>query len=744
MTEALSDDRSIQDIEAERDQLRDSARRTLGVYGAGDEQPPPLRETLRRPGVSAYPLFALGLLIVVDQYLLSGFSILGPDIARSVGISTSAVGVVVAFDTVAAALAGLLMSAYVQNRPRRALVCIVTAFAWSVATLGMGFVVAIGGLFLMLVLDGVSTGSVYSVHEPLLMDSYPPEARVRAFSYYRGLNAAGLVAAPLLVAFLTAVLHMTWRGVFIAMGVVGVTASLIASRLRDPVFGRWDAGRLRELVRRGDVAEGRSEQDEHTQLRFFEIVRRLLLIPTARRIFAAYAVLGIMIVPFNTFFSFYLDQRWALTSTKRALFFAMVAAVAIGSLSIFGRFGERMFRSGPARLVKATSWVFFAAMVMIIIGVTMPTLPLAAVFFAATFGLIATLLPSFSVAVLSIVPPNMRPHTASLSLIYLAGAGGVAGSILLGGVETRFGISAAIGSVCVPGIVAALMLRGASRTIEADLDRLIDNVVEEEEISKIVRSGVHVPMLSCRGIDFSYGNLQVLFDVSFAVDEGEMAALLGTNGAGKSTLLKVISGLGLPSKGSVRFEGADITYLDAERRLKLGIAQVPGGRGVFGPLSVVENLRLFGYSYGRDKDEVERGVDVSLEAFPALASRRNQPAQTLSGGEQQMLSLSKALILRPRLLMIDELSLGLAPTLVGQLMDMVRRINSEGTAIVLVEQSVNIALSLVDHAYFMEKGEIRFDGRARELLERTDLVRSVFLEGAAKGVEARLGSTEGV
>jgi ABC-type branched-subunit amino acid transport system ATPase component len=310
---------------------------------------------------------------------------------------------------------------------------------------------------------------------------------------------------------------------------------------------------------------------------------------------------------------------------------------------------------------------------------------------------------------------------------------------LLGGIETRFGISVAIGSVCVPGIVAALMLRGASRTIESDLDRLIDNVVEEEEISKIVRSGVRVPMLACRGIDFSYGNLQVLFDVSFAIDEGEMAALLGTNGAGKSTLLKVISGLGLPSKGSVRFEGADITYLDAERRLRLGIAQVPGGRGVFGPLSVVENLRLFGYSYGRARDEIEQGIDVSLEAFPALATRRNQAAQTLSGGEQQMLSLSKALILRPRLLMIDELSLGLAPALVEQLMEMVRRINSAGTAIVLVEQSVNIALSLVDHAYFMEKGEIQFDGPARELLERTDLVRSVFLEGAAKGIEARLG-----
>jgi ABC-type branched-subunit amino acid transport system ATPase component len=203
-------------------------------------------------------------------------------------------------------------------------------------------------------------------------------------------------------------------------------------------------------------------------------------------------------------------------------------------------------------------------------------------------------------------------------------------------------------------------------------------------------------------------------------------------------LLRAISGLGLPTRGSVRFRGVDITHLDAERRLGLGISQIPGGRSVFNSLSVVENLRLFGYMHGRNRKEVERGIESSLEAFPALAARRHQPAQTLSGGEQQMLSLSRALIHKPALLLIDELSLGLAPALVEELMQMVRRINDEGTAVVLVEQSVNIALSLVEHAYFMERGQIRFDGPASELLERTDIVRSVFLEGAARGIEARL------
>jgi ABC-type branched-subunit amino acid transport system ATPase component len=222
----------------------------------------------------------------------------------------------------------------------------------------------------------------------------------------------------------------------------------------------------------------------------------------------------------------------------------------------------------------------------------------------------------------------------------------------------------------------------------------------------------------------------VLFGVDFSVDDGEMVALLGTNGAGKSTLLRVISGLGLPSRGSVRYRGADITFLDAERRLPLGITQVPGGRAVFGPLSVVENLRVYGFTYGRQRRDVERGIDTAFATFPRLAERRNQPAATLSGGEQQMLGLAKALILKPRLLLIDELSLGLAPKVVGELMSTVRDINRAGVAVVLVEQSVNVALSLVEHAYFMERGAIRFDGRARDLLQRGDLVRSVFLSGA--------------
>ncbi len=285
-------------------------------------------------------------------------------------------------------------------------------------------------------------------------------------------------------------------------------------------------------------------------------------------------------------------------------------------------------------------------------------------------------------------------------------------------------------AIAIPGVLGALIIASAGKFIDNDLNRMIDEVLEDEEIRRIKVGGGRLPMLACRGINFSYGQLQVLFDVNFTVDDGEMVALLGVNGAGKSTLLKAISGIGLPTAGSVRYRGQEITYLDAERRLRLGITQIPGGRAVFGPMTVVENLRSYGYTMASERGSVDRAIDTCFEAFPRLHERRNSLASTLSGGEQQMLGLSKALMLRPRLLLIDELSLGLAPVIVGQLLDMVRQINADGTAVVLVEQSVNIALNLVEHAYFMEKGEMRFNGRAEELLARDDLLRAVFLHGA--------------
>jgi len=239
------------------------------------------------------------------------------------------------------------------------------------------------------------------------------------------------------------------------------------------------------------------------------------------------------------------------------------------------------------------------------------------------------------------------------------------------------------------------------------------------------------PILSCRGVDVSYGPVQVLFEVDFDVTEGELVALLGTNGAGKSTLLKGVCGLVKPKHGTVTFAGDDVTNLPADVTTKRGISLMPGGKGVFPTLSVVENLRLASWLIKDRPADVEAARAEVFELFPVLERRQDQMAGDLSGGEQQMLALGGALMTKPRMLMIDELSLGLAPTIVGQLLEVVREIHRRGTTIVIVEQSVNVALQLAERAVFMEKGEVRFEGPTADLLERPDILRSVFIAGAA-------------
>jgi len=250
-------------------------------------------------------------------------------------------------------------------------------------------------------------------------------------------------------------------------------------------------------------------------------------------------------------------------------------------------------------------------------------------------------------------------------------------------------------------------------------------------------------IVSCEDIDASYGQIQVLFGVHLQVQQGEMLALLGTNGAGKSTVLRVVAGLLRPQKGRVLFEGDDITDLDPVERVKRGLVTVPGGRGVFGSLTVAENLRLGGWLAKGDTAFLEETRRRIFELFPALERRLGTKASDLSGGEQQMLTLAQALLCRPRLLLIDELSLGLAPTIVATLIDVVRQINAAGTSIVVVEQSVNVATGIATRAEFMEKGQVRFSGLTAELAERPDLLRSVFLSQAQVKTPARAGAGSG-
>ena len=721
----------LTDLERSRQELHDRAREQLGITGSAEA--PPLRKVLRDNKVSWYPISALGALAIVDQFQGYVFTVLTPDMARSLGLGIGAIAGMRTLQALAHSLSPLPMAALTQNRAWRAALAVITAFGWSLITAGTGLVVNLWGLAIVLVSDGLLVGSAVALHRPLIMDTYPPNARVRLLAIRDAFEISTSIVAPLLVAVAASVFDLTWRGVFLTLGGVSLVGAIYALGLRDPGYGKWDTQRIRDVVHESHHESASSNlRSKDVELGFFEIMRRLLLVPTVRRLAFGYLVFGILLIPYSTFLSFYLDERWGLDAAERGVFFSFTAAAAVVSLVAFGRKGEAIFREDPGRVLNVAGLALVAAVVCILSASLMPWFAAMVVLFAAAQALVGILAPLLGIAQLSVVESAWRPHAAALIGIYMA-SGSLLGVFLLTGVQDEYGLLGAMISLMIPGVAGALIIRSAKDLVAKDLDRLITDVVEDEEIRRITASGGHLPLLACRKVDFSYGQLQVLFGVDFAVDDGEMVALLGTNGAGKSTLLKVISGIALPSSGTIRFRGQDVTYLDAERRVKLGISQIPGGRAVFGTMNVAENFRAYGYTLGRNRKAIDAAIDRSFVIFPRLYERRHSQASTLSGGEQQMLGLSKALILRPRLLLIDELSLGLAPVIVSQLLELVRDINAQGTAVVLVEQSVNVALSVARHAYFMEKGEIRFDGPSDELIARSDLLRAVFLEGATKG-----------
>ena len=232
-------------------------------------------------------------------------------------------------------------------------------------------------------------------------------------------------------------------------------------------------------------------------------------------------------------------------------------------------------------------------------------------------------------------------------------------------------------------------------------------------------------MLKVEGLNAGYGNIKVIHDISLEVDEGEMVAVIGANGAGKTTLLKTISGLVRARLGKIIFQGKDITNLSPEKIVRAGISHVPEGRRVFARTTVMTNLEM-GAFLRNDTEGVRQDIQRFLKLFPILGERRHQIAGTLSGGEQQMLAIARGLMSRPKLLLLDEPSMGLAPFLVNEIMKITKQLHSDGISVMLIEQNVHKALKISQRAYVIELGQIRYQDRSRVLLE-SDVIRKSYL-----------------
>jgi branched-chain amino acid transport system ATP-binding protein len=542
------------------------------------------------------------------------------------------------------------------------------------------------------------------VHGALIGDFYPPSARAKAFGIHGLANYAGQLVASILAGVIAEV--WGWKVAFFVLAVPTFVVVALAARLKEPARGRYEV------------------LDEQATPPFRETARRLWALRSLRYQWIGLAWSGGALLGLGVLIPFYLRDDFGVGPGLRGLIVGLSSLFSAIALIAGTSQTQKRINVRASSGLLLVCWTGVVATVGLVLAAMAPWLWLAVPLIWAVTAAVAYLTPALYAITATVAPPQMRSTAFAL-----AGFVALAGSVFA---LVGFIIGDAAGTRWAMAVMAPVFLRGvmhffhAAKFVDDDVDRLNP---ERAARARAGPSGAGV-LLETAGLTVSYDGVQVLFGVDLEVREGEILALLGTNGAGKSTTLNAISGLVEPDGGNVFFLGEAITGDPPERTVAHGIVQVPGGRGVFPGLSVEDNLRMGGFLLRRQRAELAARTAEVLTLFPRLAERRTQQAGTLSGGERQMLTLAQSFLLRPKLLLIDELSLGLAPAVVRDLLEAVRRMNAAGVTIVIVEQSVNVALTLADRAYFMEKGEVRFSGPTAALLERRDLLRSVFLEGA--------------
>ncbi|HVV77361.1 MAG TPA: MFS transporter [Mycobacteriales bacterium] len=673
-------------------------------------------------GAPLFPLVVLTALYFFDEFDTSAFNVLAPNIKHAFHLSNEGFAFVVALNLSIVLLLAIPAGFLGDRAPRRTLtvLCAIAAGTFSLAT-GL-----VGGVVMLAVVrigNGIGNLSNTTFQESLLTDYYPPEARAGVFSGYLATPSIASVIGGVTVGALASTI--SWRAPFFIFFIPIVITGLVCIRLREPTRGE------------SDDPTAAAEVAAEAPPRFGESARALWSVPTLRREYIAFAFIGAGLLPLAYTIPLFYEQVFHIGEFGRGLLTsASSVALVLGALAS-GPLTRRWLNRDvglPLRWVGAITAVTGGLVIGMAAAPTKASsiaLALAAYFVAGMYA------PPFVTVQSLVAPARMRTLAFSFAALF-----SVAGLMLLyfvipvASLADQHGMRVQLASGGPYWVIAGIILSSAARFVPDDAAAALRSLAAMARLRERQADGQQLPLLSCAGLDVAYDSVQVVFGVDLDIQQGEIVALLGTNGAGKSTVLKAISGLQMPSAGTIFFEGQDVTYLDAKTKFRAGIVQMPGGRSVFPTLTVDECLRLAAWTRHGSTDEASVAEREVLAHFPILATRGRVLAGNLSGGEQQMLGLAMALISKPTLLMIDELSLGLAPTIVAQLVEIVRAIHAQGTTVVVVEQSVNVALTLAERAIFLEKGEVRFSGPTAELLDRPDILRAVFLEGAAGGKPA--------
>ena len=693
--------------------------RYADLYSADAAPPSSLRDVVQAGGVRTVAVLAgLGL---IDQFDRAAFAILGPDIQRSIGLSDLQLGLVGALGGLLLALAAVPIGHLADHARRTAIVGVCSAL-WVASSLMTGFVQATWQLLLVRVLVGVGKANEVPVQTAILADAYPIEGRNRVLGVHRAAQPAGDILGPLFAGAVVVLVDGddAWRWAFVALSLPAAMLAMAASLLPEPRRGRHE-----QLAVLGEVQAAAGPEPRVPIAAAFARLRK---IKTFSYLLAALGALGFAAVTVPIYVNLLLERQLGLDAVGRGVVGAVGALGGLVGVAIGGTAGDRLFRADPARSVRVTGGLVALYGVLLPLSLFMPNAVAYALVHAVAVGaVLGAFVPVFGL-VAAITPYRLRSMGFAVMGIYLSLLGGLVGAVVVGSLAASLGERTALVLTVPPAaFIGGALIAVGSRFVRVDLRAAADELLEERGERERVAAGGAVPALQVRDLDYSYGQVQVLFGVGLDVWPGEVVALLGTNGAGKSTLLRAVCGLGTPDRGVVRVDGREVTFDRPADRVRAGIVQVPGGHAVFPTLSVAENLLAGAYTYVWDQTRVRRTTEEVLELFPVLRQRLDQPAGTLSGGEQQMLALASALLLEPRLLLIDELSLGLAPAVVQELLEVVAELKRRGITMVIVEQSVNVALAIADRAVFMEKGTVRFEGPAAELADRDDLVRAVFL-----------------
>jgi branched-chain amino acid transport system ATP-binding protein len=669
-------------------------------------------------GGPVYPLLILFGLNAVDELDRTAFGILLPEIRDDFGLGNQGVLSIVALIGAVSLVLTIPIAFYADRGPRVKL-ALLGAVVWSIFSFATGLAWAVW--FLVFARTGSSIGKavVDPTHNSLIADYYPPEHRPKAYSFHRAANAVGAFVGPLVAGVIA--FNTSWRVPFFVFAVPTLIVVVLGLRVKEPVRG--------EHERRAMGASEEAVMTEEAPPSFGEAMRLCHRIETLRRIWWGLPFFAAAIVGFASLASLLYEEVFALDERARGFVAAAVEPAQLIGLIVGGRIGAKLVARDPGLILRFVGVLSFVAAGLLAGFALSPWLWMSIAFNAVVTAVFAAIVPGIFAALAMAIPPRARAMGFSISSLWI-----LPGLLILpivGGLGNRWSLPTAMLLMLPVFVVGGLIISTAGQVINRDIKQVWTTAAARSEVAYDRRQGLS-KLLLIRNLDVSYSGVQVLFDVSLEVDEGEIIALLGTNGAGKSTLLKTISGIVEADRGAIIFDGVDMTATPPAEIAGRGVIQVPGGVGTFPSLSVIENLEVASWLHRRDAGAFRGGIDRVLEVFPVLAERQGEPAANLSGGQQQQLALGMAFLSTPRLLMIDELSIGLAPVIVEQLLPLLGELRDQGTTIILVEQSVNVALTVAETAYFMEKGEIRFSGATAELLERPDLLRSVFLEGASR------------